>query len=266
MLPAIARDQSIDSRTYCLHRLSQLARALSIYAAEYNEWLPPNYDDGNTEPYRNWCGGQAGIGGMEEFNTDVLRDPSRSLLAPYLGGNTALYRCPADPRMGNYQGTNSAMRGLKVPCARSVSLSGAVGTDYHYSSKTAVTGPWLDGNHTYGARTWYCYGKTSDFVHPGPARTYTFIEEDAYSINDGVFSNVGPRTPQVFKMIDWPSTLHDRACGIAFADGHAEIHRWSDDRTIVYNGNVALFNQPGNVDIVWLAEHTTALIAPAGGQ
>jgi prepilin-type processing-associated H-X9-DG protein len=264
LLPAIAHDQSTQSRTFCRYRLGQLARALTVYAAEYNEWLPPNFDDGNNVPFHNWCGGQAGIGGAQEFNAELLRDPTRALLTPYFGGNITVYRCPMDRRVGNYQGTNSAWRNMQVPSARTVVLSGAVGTIYRspINGKGAVSGPWLDGYNRYHGQIWYCYGKTSDFVFPGPNRTFTFIEEDISSINDGAFQNVGPNNPQVFRMIDWPLTSHDRACAISFADGHVEMHRWSDDRTIVYKKNVSISEQPGNVDIRWLAEHTTALISP----
>lgn len=48
-------------------------------------------------------------GGPEEFNLDVLRDHNRNLLAEYLGGNISVFRCPADKRMGRYQGTNAAL-------------------------------------------------------------------------------------------------------------------------------------------------------------
>ena len=62
--------------------------------------LPPNPDDGNKVPGHNWAGGQAGEGGPDEFNPDVLKDPDRSLLISYVGGNVALFRCPADKREG----------------------------------------------------------------------------------------------------------------------------------------------------------------------
>ncbi len=66
----------------------------------------PNPDDGNTDPGYNWCGGQAGNKGAEEFSPDILVDPSRSLLIQYLGQNAKVFKCPADTRTGVYQGTN----------------------------------------------------------------------------------------------------------------------------------------------------------------
>ena len=34
-------------------------------------------------------------------------------------------------------------------------------------------------------------------------------------------------------MIDWPASFHNGAAGFAYGDGHAEIHKWLDKRTIV---------------------------------
>ncbi len=102
--------------------------AVFLYASDNHEFFPPNPDDGNTVPGYNWCPGNSGIGQAEEFNPDVLLDQTRSLLITYLAGNASLYRCPADLRMGLYQGTNVALLGKTVPAVRTFSMSQAVGT------------------------------------------------------------------------------------------------------------------------------------------
>jgi hypothetical protein len=261
LLPALARDQSHDTRSYCVFRLGQIAKAMALYAADSQEWLPPNPDDGNTTPYRNWFGGISAIGGGQEFNTDLPSDRTRALLAPYLTDPSTVYRCPADRRLGVYQGADVRKKGQRVPPVRTISLNGGVGTNpYRGQGKVAVDGPWLDGNHAHVAdRTWYCYGSMSDFVRPGPSRTFTFLEEDPRSINDGTFAMVGPSTPQLFRLLDWPATYHDMACAVAFADGHAEMHRWLDSRTkLTTSGFVS--SQLDNPDVVWLAQRASALI------
>jgi prepilin-type processing-associated H-X9-DG protein len=124
-----------------------------------------------------------------------------------------------------------------------------------------VNGPWLDGQPAHTAnRTWYCYGRMSDFVRPGPARTFTFIEEDAYSLNDAAFGVTGPNTPPFYRMIDWPATYHEVAGGVAFADGHVEMHRWVDNRTPVPKGGISTLTLPNNPDLVWLTERASALV------
>lgn len=263
LLPALAHDATRGLRALCLHRLAQLGRALQMYASDAREWLPPNPDDGNLTPNWNWVGGQAGPGGAEEYSTDVLLAPTRSLLVPYIKGDAEVFRCAAETRRGRYQGTNPDLLGKYVGNARSVAMNAAVGTKPSAAGRAPVDGPWLDGGHGHTAnRTWRCYAKISDFADPGPGQLITILEEDPYSINDGCFSFVGPSANQNYKMIDWPTTLHDMAGGIAFGDGHVEMHTWQDPRTQVINGNVTLITQPGNQDIRWLSTHISALVGP----
>lgn len=259
-LPALARESARDSRAFCLHRLGQLARAMAMYAAETKDWLPPNLDGGNTAPYSNWCGGGAGIGQAHEFAPDILRDPTRALLTAYMGGNISYYRCPADLRTGKCIAADPQQRGQIIPSVRTVSLNGAVGTiaSGYSGGKQPVNGPWLDGREAHTAnQTWYCYGRMSDFVRPGPARTFTFIEEDARSLNDAAFGVAGPYTPPLFRMVDCPATYHEAAGGVAFADGHVEMHRWVDKRTLL---SQAVTTQPDNPDLLWLSERASALV------
>jgi hypothetical protein len=123
---------------------------------------------------------------------------------------------------------------------------------------TTVDGPWLDGNHSHTAnRTWYTYAKLADVVRPGPSQLWTLIDEDEFSINDGSFAVIMTQPTQ---MIDWPGSRHDVSGVVAFGDGHAEIHRWKDSRTVVKNGNVTRSSQPNSEDIVWLQERTTSLV------
>ena len=264
-LPAVAKTDVVGPGIQCLENTRQLARALLLYSADYQEYLPPNPDDGNMTPYRNWAGGQGGSGGAQEFNPDVLADPTRSLLAPYLGTIGSVFRCPSDPRTGRYSGTNEALMGQIVPAARTYSMNHAAGTDpYREGGKQPVNGPWLSGFHTHLANTtWYTFAKLTDMKNPGPAKTYLFLDEDHRSLNDATLSFVGPYPGnQHYRMIDWPGTYHDYGADFSFADGHAELHRWSDPRTEVKD-SVATVVQPGNIDIEWIAQHSTALVRQA---
>src|SRR3984957_13057192 len=128
LLPAFSHAKQKAQGTTCLNNGKQMMIAIALYATENSDFFPPNPDDGNTLPGYNWCGGQAGIGGPQEFNPDVLKDPSLDLLLTYLSGSVDLFRCPADTRMGKYQGTNSAFFGQVIPAARTFSMNQAVGT------------------------------------------------------------------------------------------------------------------------------------------
>src|SRR2546430_17593642 len=80
--PALAKTKTKAQGIYCMNNGKQLILAIHLYAGDNNDLLPPNPDDGNSLPGYNWCPGQAGRGGGEEFNADILMDPARSLLAP----------------------------------------------------------------------------------------------------------------------------------------------------------------------------------------
>lgn len=260
LLPALSKAKSKATGIFCMNNTKQLMLATVLYTVDFEEHYWPNPDDGNTRPGGNWCPGQAGSGGGQEFNSEILDDPTRSLLVPF-GATHQLFKCPADRRIGTYQGSDASKRGTKVPNARSVAASQAVGTNPTAGGKSPVNGPWLDGNHGHRlGQTWRTYGKTSDAVDPSPSNLWVIMDEDENSINDGGLAVVGPKSPFNYRMIDWPATYHNGAAGIAFADGHSEIHKWIDPRTKVLQGNVRASNQQGNRDLEWLSIRTSALI------
>ncbi len=260
LLPALAKAKTKAQGIFCMNNGHQMMMAMHLYGQDYNDLLPPNPDDGNTTPGFNWCPGQAGINGAQEFNPTILMDPTRSLLAPYFGLSVQMFRCPADRRKpGLYQGTDLNLKGQRVPAARTFSMSQAVGTDPSSPSrgKLPVNGPWLDNNHSNTRNgKWSVYGKFGDFIVPGPAKTWVFLDEDYYSLNDAGFA-VGMVRPE---WIDWPGTYHNNACGFAFADGHSEVHKWLEGNTKVKNGNVSRLNVSKTPrDWQWIADRTSAL-------
>jgi prepilin-type processing-associated H-X9-DG protein len=140
-------------------------------------------------------------------------------------------------------------------------MSQAVGTNYKKGGKVAVDGPWLDGSHSHTLnRTWFTFGKTSSMLRPGPANTFTIVDENKFSINDGGFATVGPKDPPDYHMVDWPGIYHNGACGFAFGDGHSEIKKWKDSRTYLTSSASSVPGQSGNFDIWWMSVKTTALI------
>ena len=67
--------------------------------------------------------------------------------------------------------------------------------------------------------------------------------------------------PTQWKIVDFPASYHNRACGFAFADGHSEIHKWVDPRTYpVLKKNTPLplnVGSPRNQDALWMMERST---------
>jgi prepilin-type N-terminal cleavage/methylation domain-containing protein len=257
LLPALAKAKQKADGIKCMNNNKQLMLAIKLYAGDNEDYFPPNPDDGNITPGRNWCPGSAGPGGGQEFNSDIFKNPTNNLLANYIGGSVEVYKCPSDKRVGKYQGTDPAKKGLKVPAARTVSMSQAVGTDPSSPRcRTPVAGPWLDNNHghTYNLK-WRTFGKESDFTDPGPSMTWVLIDEEAKSLNDAGFAVGMVRA----EWIDWPGTYHNMACGFSFADGHSEIKKWKVGSTKVGN-SVTRLAVPGSVDYTWIAQRTSAAI------
>ncbi len=104
---------------------------------------------------------------------------------------------------------------------------------------------------------WHVYRKISEMVHPGAANTYVLLDERKDSINDAYFVVEMDGFPDkaTTRLIDFPASYHGNAGGLAFADGHSEIHRWKDPDTMPPLGqDINGKTDPNNVDIYWLQE------------
>src|SRR6187455_808269 len=97
LLPALAKSKTKAQGIFCMNNGKQMMLAMKLYMNDYNDLFPPNPDDGNTTPGANWCPGNVAPGGAQEFNPDILDDPTRAMLVPY-GANHVMYKCPADKR------------------------------------------------------------------------------------------------------------------------------------------------------------------------
>ena len=104
LLPVLGKAKKSAQGSLCLNNGKQMMTAMILYTGDYSEFFPPNPDDGNTMPGYNWCSGNAGIGGAQEFNPDVIKDPARSLLITYLGGNAVVVPLPVRPAAGFVSG------------------------------------------------------------------------------------------------------------------------------------------------------------------
>lgn len=242
LLPALARAKQRAYAIQCMSNSKQMTTAFNQYTGDYTELFPPNPDDGNNGvivngvllPY-NWCAGQAGIGGGQEFDPDTLVDENRTLITPYIAKNYRIFKCPSDDRTGLYNGTTpgSPLAGKRIPAARSVSMNQGVGTvDGTFATSGSghsgkpiypVNGPWLDGSHNNKHdQPWATFGKTSDFKVIGPSWIFLTVDENKYSLNDGGIAV----DAQLQTFVDVPASYHGNACGYSFVDGHAEIHKW----------------------------------------
>lgn len=261
LLPALAGTRSANHGIYCMNNTRQLMNALHMYAADSNDWLPGNVD---SSAYNNWVKGDMTT--ADATNTLYLTNAANSKIGPYTGPAANLFRCPSDRSMWS-DGVRQFAR------VRSYSMNEAVGTKPPGFSGTQsgqnvpVDGPWLNGSHTHIANNPYrTYGRLTDMIAPSPANLFVFLDEAPRSINDGGFavSMSGPNAavsvgPNIV-MIDWPGTYHDFGGSFVFADGHSEIHKWMDGRTVQPPLGVAVDqnNPTPNTDVLWIQQHTSA--------
>lgn len=118
-------------------------------------------------------------------------------------------------------------------------------------------------------RGWRIYMKLGDLVDPGPSRTFVLLDAREDGITSGSFAvNMTgypdkPAKTEFFQ--DYPASYHHRAGGMSFADGHSEIKRWLDPRTmpLIKKGGFLSVNpvpSPNNKDIIWMQERSTRKI------
>ncbi|MBX3734348.1 MAG: type II secretion system protein [Verrucomicrobiae bacterium] len=245
LLPALAKAKTKAQGISCMSNLKQLQLAHLMYPNDNADRITAPGNSRN-EPYQ-WVGGWLGWPGpfpSDNTNLLMIMDVTNSKFAPYLG-TPAVYKCPADR-------SQITLGGRKHPRVRSMGMSQAMGGP----------GEWLPPGSSMSAnqRRYKTYYKTSDFVEPGASDLWVLLDEHPDSINAGGFANMMVESPGAARIIDYPASYHNRAAGISFADGHTEIRKWVDARTVqpikFYEMplNVA---SPNNRDMIWLSDRTS---------
>ena len=244
LLPALGKSKSKAQGIACMNNLRQMGVAFKMYPDDNRDWLVKPGNSG-TEAFA-WVQGWLDFNPGNPDNTNVtqLLDRRKATFAPYLPSAGA-YKCPADR-------STVTIRGTRHPRVRSMGMSQAIGGP----------GPWLQpGGMNDNQRKYKVFLKESDLNTPGPANVYVLLDEHPDSINAGGFANTMVEKPASATIVDFPSSYHNGAAGISFADGHAEIRKWVDARTkppAKYNNSLQLnVPSPNNLDMVWLSERTT---------
>ncbi len=245
LLPVLGKGKLKAQGIQCMSNHRQLALAWKMYNEDNNDRLLYASDgpDSVKSAYA-WVQGLMDFNPNNASNWDVQQDLVKSPLWPYCGRNAAIWRCPADR---SYVTVN----GEAKPRVRSMSMNFWFGGFAGWDGK-------LSGG------TWRLYFKMSDLIDPGPPRTWLLLDMREDSIDIGNFATDmrgWPDQPAMTGFYDLPGMYHHRACGFSFADGHSEIKKWRDARTmppLVQNGEVNDgFPSPRNPDIIWLQERST---------
>ncbi|MGA3143080.1 MAG: prepilin-type N-terminal cleavage/methylation domain-containing protein [Verrucomicrobiota bacterium] len=275
LLPALSRAKQKAQGMQCMSNTRQVMLCWKMYADDNSDVVAPNDYPYETHVARdgtvkNW------VFGTMYFITDAVDlpglgqgiqvNPALTCLAAY-NQNNAIFKCPADITL--FQGQIRQ---------RSVSMNSAVGTRWWSAgvgtgatgaigpAGSAVGGGWLGASYVDPQGTYRTYGKTADFSVPGPSSTWVIADENPNTINDG---SLAVSMAQI--IVDFPANYHGGGAGLAFADGHSELHKWMDVYLMLIpspnllsaaaedGAPVSKFMSGPSQDLAWIQPLTSAL-------
>jgi prepilin-type N-terminal cleavage/methylation domain-containing protein/prepilin-type processing-associated H-X9-DG protein len=214
LLPALKRAKEKAQGMQCVGNIRQLAFGWFLYSDDHNGRLAYNLGGklGGKDPAAktnaNWVNNNL-TWGLDSDNTNSA-SLTEAGLGSYVSKNAKIYRCPADHLLSEEQ--RKAGWSERV---RSYSMNAMIGDAGELSAKGKN-----DNNPNYVQ-----FFRITDI--PRPSDIFVFVEEHPDSINDGYFLNVYYKN----QWIDLPASYHGGAASFAFADGHAQLHRWASAST-----------------------------------
>ncbi len=233
LLPALSKAKAKAQGISCLNNLKQLQLGWLMYSGDNDDKILRTGGLGSLVTDPNVSEAQPGGAKSQWVLGSVESLPSRTntlliqngLLFSYVN-SLAIYKCPADKEM-----INGAIS------VRSMSMNA-------WMNPISSEGQLDDVNYT-------VFRRQSNIRTP--AQTWVTIDENPKTINDGWFL-VRPNVPNVWR--DIPAAYHNRAGGMSFADGHAEIKKWTDGSVVSQAGSYAR-KDPNSKDLDWLIERST---------
>jgi len=237
LLPALSKAKARTRGVACLNNIKQLALAWNMYSLDHGRIAPNSDGDPNIYSVRGiWARGRMRlISWLDNTNTAFLTEGH---IGRYLSGNHKVFRDPSDT-------SQSRHGGILYDRVRSVAMNGYlanVNPSYQRNARVAF--------------------KIEDMIHPGPANTFVFIVQPEHEVENSLFSlprdhNIDPIVASRVQLKDKPGWYHGGAENISFADGHVELHKWTDPRTTQIYPDGQQTVSPQNKDYVWLWQHAT---------
>jgi prepilin-type N-terminal cleavage/methylation domain-containing protein/prepilin-type processing-associated H-X9-DG protein len=248
LLPALSKAKIKAQGIQCMNNGHQLMIGSKLYSVDNNGGIVAAQSGISGRP--NWMTGNLDFSGGNRSNWDKNQDMVESPLWNYVGKSPGVFKCPADL-------SYVILQGKHMPRIRSISMNEAFGS-----------GEWLnDAGVGQSPGPWRTFAKDSDISKPSD--TFVFVDEHPDSINDAAIAvtckgNEPNDAPGDSRIIDFPASYHNGACGFSFADGHSEIHKWIGSyikQPVVFNNKGALLigsqSQDSWRDMHWLAARTS---------
>lgn len=241
LLPALSKAKGKAQAISCMSNTKQIMLGWLMYVGDNEDKMPTKI------VANNWGTGGWGISAPDITNAFKLIDKDSangSLLAPFVS-SAGVYHCPADNYLSSIQKSQGWDRRVL-----SISANGVLGNGIQPTNvKNEIPG------RTYVAKL----TKSAQLTKPGPANTFVVLDEHPDSIDDALFVTQIGASPGSAYWANVPASYHyGGGANFSFADGHSEIHKWTDSlgrtkppvRFVVQNN----FASPNNPDYVWLNE------------
>jgi prepilin-type processing-associated H-X9-DG protein len=182
---------------------------------------------------------------------------SVALMGSYVANSIKIFVCPADNYVSSAQSSSSfpAQYSMFNSRIRSCAMDGAMG----------------DGSKYFGAGgggSWpqfYNVKRLTDMHYPGPSDCWVITDEHPDANDDCAFYiNPANANGSGTSFTELPGSMHGKAAGMFFADGHSEIHVWKGNvdtpkvKFVAYAAqNVSVTGDPMAMkDLAWFAQHT----------
>jgi prepilin-type N-terminal cleavage/methylation domain-containing protein/prepilin-type processing-associated H-X9-DG protein len=246
LLPALSRAKQKAQAVTCMNNNKQLGLAWQMYANDNRDYLAINDDGYHADPKFPiaWAGGLLDWN-TTTANTNVLylTDDRFSLMGPYVAKSVKIFWCPTDIYLSSAQHAMGWSHRI-----RSVAMDAAIGDGSKYLGFSWSAGP---------PPFWWAK-KTTDLTLPGPSMSWLFIDEHPDSIDDCILYTNPYFSNGTGQFTELPANDHGGACGVGFADGHAEIHKWVDSLSL-YSVEYITRNQvsvSNSRDLAWMSQRT----------
>ena len=238
LLPALSRAKVKGQRITCVNNLKQLQLGAFMYKDDNGGYLLPNSPStppGISGPGQAWIDSDTSDEGWAAVDGNTnMNIYTKGLLAPYLGNQLGVYRCPGD----NVPSAN----GQRI---RTYSMNGQMGAVYTQQKQFNLDAPAIQ------------YVRETDILCPSPSSAFVFCDENSGSIADG-YLQIDSHTPT---FPDAPAGNLGGACGFSFSDGHSEQHVWMTSALTIAptpgsNGHYPKVpNGINNPDWIWFHQH-----------
>ena len=252
LLPALARAKLKATQANCLSNQKQLTLAFTMYVNDNKDNLiyysPANYNNGGGF----WGLNQQAPGNYTSLAValaEVQGDlKTNNVLAQY-APNPGVYHCPGDVRFNERIGTGNTVDWAYDSYAVTENAESATDFTDSYSKITQIK-------------------RISNCM--------VFAEQaDTRGYNEGTFAISVTDNPYNINYVDVFSMYHGDVGTFAFADGHAEAHRWTDPNIIADGKYSVAVNSGGyaypqcpltpsqtDADAAWLVQHVLSPTNP----